>query len=111
MLPNYRGVKPVFWVLKNNESTTGVTIHIMDEGIDTGDILNQKQVVILPHDTVDSLTKRLSKTGSILLSDTINDIKSNNYELKKQDIQSVTYFSQPGRNDLIQFKKQGKKFY
>tara|TARA_B100000131_G_C18107305_1_gene608368 strand:+ start:1670 stop:2302 length:633 start_codon:yes stop_codon:yes gene_type:complete len=41
-LPKYRGVNPINWALKNGESSHGVTLHIIDKGVDTGDILDQK---------------------------------------------------------------------
>jgi len=111
MLPKYRGVKPIFWVLKNNEPKTGITIHMMDEGIDTGDIIAQTEVDISPNDTVDSLTLKVSEIGSKMLLSTIDKIESNSYKLKKQDISCGTYYSQPTRKDLFQFYKQSKKFY
>ena len=111
MLPKYRGVKPVFWVLKNNESTTGITIHMMEEGLDTGDIFAQREVEISPDDTVDSLSEKMSEIGSKLLIDTVNSINSNSYTLKKQNLASGSYYSQPTRKDLLEFIKQGRKFY
>jgi len=41
-LPKYRGVNPINWALKNNETSHGVTLHHIDEGIDTGDIIDQE---------------------------------------------------------------------
>ena len=41
-LPKYRGVNPINWALKNNENSHGVTLHHIDEGIDTGDIIDQE---------------------------------------------------------------------
>jgi len=111
MLPEYRGVKPVFWVLKNNESKTGITIHIVEEGLDTGDIVIQKEVDILSSDSVDSLTKRMSIVGSEILQTAIENIQLNKLELKKQNLGSGSYYSQPTKKDLTHFKKQGKKFY
>lgn len=111
MLPEYRGVKPIFWVLKNNERKTGITIHIVEESLDTGDILLQKEVEILSTDSVDSLSKRISTVGSEILQASIKSIQSNDYELKKQNLSSGSYYSQPTKNDLNQFRKQGKKFY
>lgn len=111
MLPEYRGVKPVFWVLKNKEYKTGVTIHIVEEGLDTGDIVIQKEVGILSTDSVDSLTKRMSVVGSEILQTAIENIQLNKLELKKQNLGSGSYYSQPTKKDLAYFKKHGKKFY
>lgn len=111
MLPEYRGVKPVFWVLKNNECKTGITIHIVEEGLDTGDIVIQKEINILSTDSVDSLTKRMSIIGGEILQIAIENIRLNRLEFKKQDLDSSSYYSQPTKRDLAHFKKLGKKFY
>lgn len=111
MLPKYRGVKPVFWVLKNNESKTGITIHLMDEGLDTGDILAQEEVEISPEDSVDSLSKKISYAGSTLLVDTVESIFRDNYRLHEQNFSLSSYYSQPSRKDVKYFYRQGKKFY
>ena len=46
LLPKYRGPSPTYWVLKNREKTTGLTCHYIDEGVDTGNIIAQKEIVI-----------------------------------------------------------------
>src|SRR5713226_7770003 len=51
LLPHYRGPEPFYWVLANLEKTTGVTIHHVDEGIDTGDIILQRELEIRPNET------------------------------------------------------------
>jgi methionyl-tRNA formyltransferase len=111
MLPKYRGVKPVFWVLKNNESKTGVTIHLVDVGLDSGEIIDQKEVDILPTDSVDSLSKRMSEVAGNLLLTTVENIQMNKYELKRQNLEAGSYYSQPTKHDLVVFKSHGKKFY
>jgi len=111
MLPEYRGVKSTFWVLKNNESKTGITIHFVDEGLDTGNILVQKEISIQPDDSVDSLLKRTSEIGSKALLEAIENIRRNTYNQKEQESGSGSYFSQPTNKDLVQFRKRGKRFY
>lgn len=111
MLPEYRGVKPVFWVLKNNEPKTGVTIHLIDGGLDTGDIISQKEVEILSTDSVDTLSRRMSEEARDLLLTTIENIQLNKHQLKKQDPEAGSYYSQPTKGDLAVFKSIGKKFY
>lgn len=111
MLPKYRGVKPVFWVLKNNEPKTGVTIHFIDGGLDTGDIIGQKEVEILSTDSVDTLSRRMSEAAGDLLLTTIENIQLNKHQLKKQNLETGSYYSQPTKADLAVFKDIGKKFY
>ena len=60
LLPKYRGLMPSFWVLKNNEQFTGVSVFFVDEGIDSGPILVQKKVAIdgMTQEQLISKTKR-----------------------------------------------------
>jgi len=109
-LPNYRGVKPAFWALKNNEEKTGITVHMMDEGIDTGDIFAQKEIGISPDDTFNSLMKKLSSEGSFLLNDVVYLIENGSYSLVKQNNEGF-YFGQPDKEDLKLFLKYDKHFY
>lgn len=63
LLPFYRGVHPISWAIVNGEQTTGVTIHLIDAGIDTGPIFWQKSVNITNDDTIWTLTDKLHSTS------------------------------------------------
>ena len=67
LLPKYRGPNPYVQVIKNREKKSGVTIHLMDEGLDTGAILDQREVEVLPSDTGKELRARtaLAARGAI----------------------------------------------
>lgn len=67
LLPRYRGPSPVAAALLEGESVTGVTIMLMDQGLDTGAILAQRQTPILPRETAEELTHRLFRLGAELL--------------------------------------------
>lgn len=67
LLPKYRGAAPINWAIINGETKTGVTIMLMDEGMDTGLILLQEEVEIYPEDTAGSLSQRLSRIGAEIL--------------------------------------------
>ncbi len=71
LLPAYRGAAPIQRAILNDENLTGVTIMLMDEGMDTGPILTQEKVSIEDDDTAGSLAVKLAKVGSRLLVDTI----------------------------------------
>ena len=111
LLPKYRGVKPAFWVIRNNEKITGVTLHLVEKGLDTGDIIDQKEVPIFDTDSMDILQKRIMVEGSQLLINCLNNINNNNYVIKKQDNSDASYYSQPTKEDLKQFISLGKKFW
>jgi len=67
LLPRYRGAAPINWALINGDRETGVTIMLMDEGVDSGDILLQEKIPIDPDDTFDDLHEALSTMGATLL--------------------------------------------
>jgi methionyl-tRNA formyltransferase len=75
LLPKYRGAAPINWALINGEKETGVTTFLIDEKVDTGNILLQKRVDIDDTDNFESLYNKLSVIGSVLLLDTIIKIK------------------------------------
>ena len=71
LLPNYRGAAPINWVIINQEKMTGVTTFLINEKIDSGEILLQQELEINPNDDAGSLHNKLSKIGSELVCDTI----------------------------------------
>lgn len=85
LLPKYRGAAPINWAIINGEDKTGITMMLMDEGMDTGPILLQKDVIIEPDDTAGSLSERLSKTGADLIVSTISGLKDGSVKARPQD--------------------------
>jgi methionyl-tRNA formyltransferase len=72
LLPRYRGPAPIQWAVINREKESGVTLMLMDKGLDTGDMLSSASVPILPNDTSGSLHDRLALLGADLLIQTLN---------------------------------------
>ncbi len=83
LLPRYRGAAPVIWAIAGGESVTGVTTMQMDEGLDTGDILLQKEVEISGEETAGELMTRLSHLGGELIGETLAHL--NEIVPRKQD--------------------------
>ncbi len=71
LLPRHRGPTPVQAAILAGDEVTGVTIMLMDEGLDTGPILTQRMVPILAHDTAGTLSEKLAGVGADLLLETI----------------------------------------
>lgn len=90
LLPKYRGPSPIQNALLNGETETGVTIMMMDEGVDTGDILTQEVVPIEKDDNTGTLMKKLSEIGSALLLKTIPDLIQGKIERISQDQKQAT---------------------
>lgn len=76
LLPLYRGAAPVNWAIANGERETGVTTMMMDEGLDTGDILLQRATDIGADENSIELMERLSSLGADLLIETLRDLDS-----------------------------------
>lgn len=71
LLPAYRGAAPYQWAILNGEKVTGVTTQQMNEGIDTGDIIENVEVEIVPDETAGSLHDKLSRAGANLCVSTL----------------------------------------
>lgn len=89
LLPAYRGAAPVNWAIVNGETVTGVTTMKMDAGLDTGDVLLQKETKIGATETAPELMDRLAAIGAELLSETLKDF--NGIKPAAQDHSSATF--------------------
>jgi methionyl-tRNA formyltransferase len=110
LLPKYRGLMPTFWVLKNGETDTGVSVFIMDEGIDSGPILVQKRIEIGDR-SLDALIMDTKRIGVDALVEAIDLIDQGDYTLIDNDDRDMTYFSFPTRQDVKEFLSRGKRFF
>lgn len=91
LLPKYRGAAPIQWAVINGEEKTGVTTMQMDEGIDTGDILETVEVVIDKKETGGSLFDKLSEAGARLIVQTLDNIRTGNIHPVPQDDSKSNY--------------------
>jgi len=91
LLPRYRGAAPVAAAILAGEEETGVTVMLMDEGMDTGPILSQVAGSISPQDTRGSLRARLAQLGADLLMDTLPRWLAGAIEPRPQDHSQATY--------------------
>lgn len=85
ILPKYRGASPIHAALLNGDTKTGITTMLIDEGLDTGDILDIKEIAIDEKDNLGTLTKKLSNLSYDLLDTTITKILNNTLTRTKQD--------------------------
>src|SRR6266702_3412035 len=74
LLPKYRGAAPIQWAIANGESVTGVTTMRIDAGLDTGDILMQREFLIAPDDTAETLAPKLATMGAHLMIETLRGL-------------------------------------
>lgn len=84
LLPAYRGAAPINWAIINGETKTGVSTFFIDEKIDTGEIILQKECIIKSYDTAGELHDKLMHLGSNLVVETIAQIENNNVTTNPQ---------------------------
>lgn len=106
MLPRYRGLMPVFHALMNGESSFGVTVHVMDEKLDNGDILVQRAVPIVPGDTLDSLYPKGFAAASELLAETIEAAARGALVRRTNSEAEKTYYSYPSKDLIRQYRRR-----
>jgi methionyl-tRNA formyltransferase len=85
LLPKYRGAAPINWAIVNGESITGNTTMRIDAGMDTGEILLQREVAIGPDETAPELLHRLAEAGVPLMVETLRGIAAGTITARAQD--------------------------
>lgn len=91
LLPKYRGAAPITWAIVRGERVTGITTMLMDEGMDTGDMLLKEEIQIDDNDDAGTLSDKLSQIGGTLLIRTISDLQQGKLYPEKQDESQATY--------------------
>ncbi len=90
LLPKYRGAAPIQWAIASGESVTGVTTMRIDAGLDTGDILMQRQIPIAAEDTAETLGPKLAFTGANLMVETLSGLERGKVRPMPQDHTQAT---------------------
>jgi len=90
LLPKYRGAAPVQWAIANGESVTGVTTMRIDAGLDTGDILMQREISIDLKDTAETLGPKLATMGAGLMVETLRGLETGQVHATAQDHSQAT---------------------
>jgi len=97
ILPQYRGASPIQQTLLNGDIKTGVTAMLMEEGLDTGDIIKIDTIDVTKDEMVETLFSRLTETASNLTIDVLNNF--NSFEIEKQDNSISTHCSKISKKD------------
>jgi peptidoglycan/xylan/chitin deacetylase (PgdA/CDA1 family) len=74
-VPEYRGMPPAFWELHDGAASAGVTVHFVDDGLDTGDVIARSDIQIAPRDTPETLREKLHQEGARLLAAAVQSIQ------------------------------------
>ena len=112
LLPQYRGANPIQWSLLNGDQITGVTTMYMDEGWDTGDIIDQATLMIDLGENFSSLYQRLAELGGSLLVQTVAELETGLIRRIPQTHKLATKAPKlkPGQQ-LIEWSKSSQKIY
>tara|TARA_B100001996_G_scaffold364481_1_gene333529 strand:- start:191 stop:823 length:633 start_codon:yes stop_codon:yes gene_type:complete len=111
-LPKYRGVNPINWALKNEESSHGVTLHIIDKGVDTGDILDQKIFDINDSMEVIDVYNLCIENGKALIDNNLFNL--DNIEATPQNNENMSLYTKADFENLGNrkyFNRENKNNY
>lgn len=110
LLPKYRGPNPYFYTIKNGESDSGVTFHLISEKVDGGSILMQKKVPISDFDTGQTLRIRTTHQASLMVKELLDALESNIIIPLAQDEKACSYYPALSFEDvLIDWTKSSKE--
>jgi amino acid adenylation domain-containing protein/thioester reductase-like protein len=112
LLPKYAGVNPTSWAILNGEKTHGITWHLMSERLDSGDILKQISINILPNDTRASLDMKCIEAAKNSLPILLEDISNNKLTRIKQDLTQRKYYGnndKPPNNGFVLWKEKAEE--
>ena len=112
LLPKLRGGAPIHHAIIDGYDKTGITIMYMDEAMDSGDIISQREVVIDKEDTMESLHDKLRIVGKELLLSTLPSILDGTNQRIKQDTSEVTYaYNIKREEEYLDFSKSSLELY
>ncbi len=111
LLPKYRGASPIQWCIVCGETETGVTTMLMDEGMDTGDILETVTVKIGENETAEELFERLSDISADLMLSTIDKLPKGKITPKKQAGEATYAPIIKKEMALLDFNKPAKELF
>ena len=98
LLPRYRGVCTSAWPILNGEKKTGVTLHEIDNGIDSGPVIDQLEIEIDGNETAESLYEKYQKNGIALIKKNFDNLLLKKYQKQSQNLANSSYYSKKSIN-------------
>ena len=112
LLPKYRGAAPINWAIVNGETRTGVTTMRIDAGMDTGDMLLQREIEIGPAETAPELALRLSELGAPLMAETLRRLAAGTIVPRPQNHAEASYAPMLKKEDgRIDWNRSAREIY
>ena len=112
LLPKYRGRAPVNWAIINNEKLTGNTMLLLDEGVDTGDILAQRSIQITLSDSCQTVYDKVAQAGRAMIREIIPALKKGTFPRVPQNEKKATVMPKRTPEDgLIDWNKTALELF
>jgi methionyl-tRNA formyltransferase len=112
LLPKYRGAAPIQWAIAQGETVSGVTTMRLDAGLDTGDILLQREMAIGQEDTAETLAPRLAAMGADLMVETLHGLEAGTIRPRAQDSSQASLAPILKKEDgLIDFSRSAVEIF
>ena len=112
LLPKYRGAAPIQWAIANGETVTGVTTMRIDAGLDTGDILLQRELLIAPDATSETIAPPLAAIGADLVVETLRAMQAGTVHPRRQDNSQSSFAPILKKEDgLVDFSRSAAEIY
>src|SRR5712692_671571 len=112
LLPKYRGAAPINWAIVNGETRTGLTTMRIDAGMDTGEMLLQREIEIGARETAPELAARLSESGAPLMAETLRELAAGTIAPKAQNHAEASYAPMLKKEDgRIDWKRLAIEIY
>lgn len=101
LLPDYRGPDPLFWVFRNGETRTGVSVHTVDGTLDSGPLLAQRAIEVPVGARGDAIWSESASVGADLLLESIQALETGRAQEVSQDESAARYYTWPTGSDLV----------
>ena len=109
-LPHFRGMAPNFFALLESADFVGATLHVVDEGFDTGPILEQVKLDIEQQDTVYTLNQKCSEYGGKMMVEFLERVNWGNIKVIPQPPGEWKNYTYPSRQEIVMFRRKGYFF-
>ena len=109
LLPKWRGAAPIQWSIINDDEKTGICIMSMEEGLDTGPVIEKESTQITDSDNLEILTNRLSNISSKLLVKALKNIKTTSELSESSRLKKLNAINQSMLKDIPSYARQIKK--
>lgn len=110
-LPYYRGIGPSFWMMARGESTAGVTVFLVNEDIDAGDVVAVREFAILPDETLHRFIVRSKQIACDALLEAIEKIETGQAHPQPLPNDRGSYFGFPTRRAYREFRRRGRRLW